>query len=251
MMTSSNPVLTGIAQIQQLVDLFKENARQFYRAVVMSVHSCPECEGPLSIVAPSRAQCKKCGHELDPTVQFQRSPCCNALLAMRRTHYACSTCGAVVQSKFIFDETVFDAQYFRENMSRCRERKRRQREELRFLLAASRSNDLRITDIPEINTIDGLAEALDSFVGDGWSADIARLVWDDGFQMETYRQLILSQLDGCVMTFDGFPTNCENTRLDRPRRFTTLIFMEHASEVWLEQRKEEILVRQYEANIEG
>ena len=249
-MISSRLLVEAIELVRDRVTVYRSHARLFYFEILLTIHRCPDCDGKMSMTGPSQCQCQ-CGTILDPTIQFQRSGCCDALLGRRRCHYACTHCGRTVASKFLFDEKLFDHLYFCEKISESRERKRRQKEELRCLLAASRSNELMITDIPEIAVVHGLSMALDEFVGATALADMADFISTDEFRMEDYRQMILSWLDDCTVRFGALPAIGEDPRLDRVRRFITLLFMEQDREVWLEQRGDEILVMRYEAHIEG
>jgi hypothetical protein len=86
-------------------------------------------------------------------------------LVRKTFHYACSRCGKVVPSRFLFDERVFDKAYFREMMQTSRERVKKKREELKRLLAGSRSGSLSILTEPSLDSIPGLAQNLDEFIG--------------------------------------------------------------------------------------
>ena len=143
---------------------------------------------------------------------------------------------------FLFDDRIINADYFREKMSEWRENKRRQREERRLFLAASRSNPLLLTENPDSNALRGLFETLDEFLGEAQTSD--ERAFRDGpvYRLDDYRQMILSRLAGAIFQFEAFPALIENRRLDRARRFLTLLFMEQAGEVLLEQRGGTILV---------
>ena len=123
----SNPLLSGIHLVSKRVAAFKEKARRFFHCVALSAHSCPVCGGPLTMTGPSACRCS-CGRAFDPTIEFQKSNCCGARLKRRQLHYACSVCGAVAPSRFLFDERLFDAEYFAERMRESRQRKRLRRD---------------------------------------------------------------------------------------------------------------------------
>ncbi len=250
-MMIENSLLYGIQRVEARIDDYRLRARHFYYCVVLSRHDCPRCGGRLASTGPSRAQCVCCAEIIDPSVHFQRSGCCNARLAFKRTHYACAHCGQIIRSEFLFDEHLIDTEYFREKMSEWRERKRRQREELRLLLAVSRSKDLVLAEIPDDGGLYGLFETLDEFVRGQQTQDEEPVRDEAAYRLEDYRQLILSRLAGAVLRFDAFPAIIENRRLDRVRRFSTLIFMEQFREIRLEQRGEDIWVMPYEADCEG
>jgi hypothetical protein len=242
-MTDSSLLIQAIEHARDRVALYRNHARQFYLEVVLSIHRCPGCGANMRMVRPSRCRCE-CGAILDPTIAFQRSSCCQAKLRLARNHYVCTNCGATVPSHFLFDEKLFAAQYMREKMSESRERKRRRREEIRLLLAASRSSDLCITDFPTADALGELSTVLDRFVGQEAVSDVAEFIGDDEFSMEDYRQAILSRLGGYSTRFDAFPAVCSDRRLDKVRRFMTLLFMEQDREVWLEQQGSTIMVMQ-------
>jgi hypothetical protein len=156
-----------------------------------------------------------------------------------------------VASKFLFQERLFDGQYFCEKMSESRQRKRRRREAMQRLLAASRSLDIAITEFPTNADLDSFSQVLDAFVGHEQMLDADAFLGRDCFQMEAYRSMVLASLQGRTVRFDTLPPVCPDKRLDRIRRFITLLFMEQAHEVWLEQREREILVMPYETYVEG
>jgi len=79
----------------------------------------------------------------------------------------CSRCHQTVQSRFLFDERIFDAAYFREMMKESRARAKRKREEVKRLLAGSRSGPLLLMEEPCLDSIPGLQEALDAFISSG------------------------------------------------------------------------------------
>jgi hypothetical protein len=107
-----NPLVHQINGILEYVDAYKERVRDFYFQVLLSQHACPTCGDALHMTGASECSCQS-GHIFDPTVSFQSSPCCHARLIRKTFHYACSRCHETVASKFLFDERVFDAEYFR------------------------------------------------------------------------------------------------------------------------------------------
>jgi len=244
----ANPLVQGILRAWGKVEVFKADARQFYYAVLLSAYSCPICGGRLRMTGPSECRCE-CEARFDPTVEFQRSSCCGAPLSRRALHYACSACKRIVPSRFLFDERVFDAAYFCEKMQESRERKRNKSEEIRALLAGARSGDLCITDLPNLGSIPGLEMALNNFIGLGDTGLLADFRDREEFRMNLYREAILGALPtGCSIHFSGISPLCENPRMDRARRFVTLIFMEQAGEVELIQHENDILVERHETH---
>ena len=80
-------------------------------------------------------------------------------------------------------------------MTESRERKRKKREEIRRLLAESRSGTIFLTEVPSLERIPDLVRDLDDFIqsGLGWAKEEGWGV-EDGFHMEEYRNHILSIL---------------------------------------------------------
>jgi hypothetical protein len=68
--------------------------------------------------------------------------------------------------------------------------------------------------------------------------------------METYRKTILEYLDGLEVMFSALPALCDDARVERARRFVTLVYMEHEGEVVLTQYENDILVEKNEADLE-
>ena len=161
---TGNLLIGGICRVLGRVSNFKEIAKAYYFEVVLSLYRCLECNGRLKILGVSECSCP-CGKTLDPTVVSQQSPCCNTRLLRRTFHYACSKCHGIVPSRFLFDEKLFDKSYFREMMQEARARERRKKEELKTILAGSRSDNLVVLEEPCLNSIPGLTEALNGFVG--------------------------------------------------------------------------------------
>lgn len=246
MVLSFNPLVLGMEHVHSRIARFKERARSFYFEVLLCTHPCPDCGARLVMSGASRALCEGCRKELDPTEAFQKSPCCGARLRLHRTHYACATCGAVVPSLFLFDESVFDATYFREAMRVSRERVREQRERVRLMLLGTRSDALSVTALPGLDEVPGLMEALAAFVQEA-ARSSEEFYGGDVFDMPAYRRVILEAVCSCSVLFDAIPTLGQDLRKDRARRFVTLLYMEQEREVVLTQYGEKIVVEKYEA----
>ena len=236
-------------RVESRIDDYRLRARHFYYRVMLSCHDCPGCGGQLVPTGPSRAQCVSCEMTLDPTVHFQVSPCCGAKLVHKMLHYACGKCGRTVPSRFLFDEIAFDNNYFTLKMQESRAHRRQRRREVAAMLAAARSEELPFTAIEEFCLPSGLEKDLNDLVGSVPAVMLLTdLTGESEYRMEQYRDLILSRLNNCLIQFTAIPALCPNPRMDRSRRFMTLIFMEQAREVWLEQQGTEILVASYEAH---
>ena len=168
----------------------------------------------------------------------------------RRRHYACSACGTTTPSRFLFDEYVVDAEYFRLAMAESRQRKRRAREQQLLSFAISRSDDLNLDKAPNVAALSGFVEDLDGFVRTQGNDEDQSPSLAGAFRMEDYRDMVVACLKDCSVHFDAIPALVSEERLDRARRFITLVFMEQAREVWLRQRGRDVLVMPYETHYE-
>lgn len=237
-----NPLLMGMHRVQGQVDNYRRRARSYYFDVVLSTVQCPNCHGRLEMTGQSQCRCQR-GHVFDPTMEFQNSPCCGAKLQRKTFHYACSQCGKTVQSRFIFNERLFDKAYFKQMMRDCRERKKRKREEIRQLLAASRSHRLEFTAAPDLGSIPGLLTDLDDFI----HQDMPQPTFLDSgiiFNIANYREHILSRLGWSSVSFHKIvPMDDDDKRRDRARRFITLIFMQSDQEVEIEQLDNDLMIQ--------
>ena len=231
---SANPLLSEVQDVLERVATYKQEARQFYWEVLLSAHACPECGGSLYAAAPGRCTCRS-GHSLDPTLAFQRSPCCQAGLRKLISHYACSRCGRSVPSRFLFDERVFDAAYFRERMRQSRERRIEQRRQLQHRIVSARSQWLVLDDLPGIGDVPGLLEDLSEFISQeqGPALQASPALSRDVFDLTAYEAAIRQALTPDGTLFSDIPPLSTKHRLDKARRFVGLIFMEHVGEVLL------------------
>ena len=235
----SNPLIKSIGQVLCRVSVFKELAREYYFEVLLSSYRCPECNGRLQMTGQSQCACP-CGKTFDPTLVFQQSPCCNDKLVRKTFHYACSRCHKTVPSRFLFDERLFDKVYFKEMMQESRDRARKKREEVGRLLAESRSDTLILLQEPNLESIPGLKEALDGFIGT--DIDLYAFSPNSGFNVDFYRDHILSVLGMGTRLFSDLPPIMEDRRKDKIWRFVTLIFMQQEGDVSLTQYGPDILV---------
>jgi hypothetical protein len=246
-----NPLLKGISRVKTRINEFKGKAKRFYFRVLLTQCECPKCNGELTMTAQSQCACS-CGHTFDPTLVFQRSNCCDAKLIRKTFHYACSKCGRTVHSRFLFDERIFDRTYFKEMMRESRARANRKREEIKRLLAESKSGTLSLTEAPNLEAIPGLIHDLNDFVGPG-SAQMLGGAFDTngGFRMEDYRKHILSILNSGEICFSDITPLTDDNRLDRVWRFVTLIFMQNDNEVRLGQYGRDLLIEKIDHETDG
>jgi hypothetical protein len=237
-----NPLLKGISRVKAQINEFKGKAKRFYFRVLLTQYECPKCSGELTMTGQSQCSCSR-GHAFDPTLAFQKSDCCEAGLVRKTFHYACSKCGKTVPSRFLFDERIFDKIYFKEMMRESRTRAKRKGEEIKKLLAESRSGALQLTEAPSLEAIPGLIQDLNDFVGTGSAQLLAGAFnTDSGFRMGDYRKHILSVLDPGELCFSDIPPLIDDNRLDRVWRFVTLIFMQNDHEVRLSQYGKDLLI---------
>ena len=241
--------IIGLAfKLADAVSRLVERARRFFYEVVLSSYACPGCGGKLAMVGEGRCRCMACGRELDPTTTFQRCSACGGKPVLRIRRYRCRACGADVQSRFLFDGLVFDAEYFRQKMAESRHRKCDKREQVREMLAESRSGPINPPQA-DLEAIPGLIDALNGLtVG----VDVAAwLPLCKGFDLNRYQRHVQGYLSDAELGFDDIPPLDQDTRLDRIWRFIAIIFLAHAGQVIIEQEGQRILVRQNEADREG
>ena len=153
-----------IEACQKAINEFKKKARDYYFEVVLSLYRCPHCGSRFQRVQDAQATCA-CGWQSDPTIEFQHSDCCGTKLTRKRLHYVCSKCHKITPSIFLFDERLFDREYFLDKMRRLRERRRLERFEKAQILLVGRSNSLILTDEVELDAIPNLCEDLNLLLG--------------------------------------------------------------------------------------
>ena len=248
-----NPLLQEINGILEFLEDYRIRVKDFYFEVLLSQYRCQKCGGALYMTGQSECACT-CGHRFDPTLAFQMSTCCMKPLTCKTFHYACSSCHKIVPSHFIFDERLFDAEYFREMMRDSRRRAMVKKEEIRRLLAETRSGALTLTDEPDFNTLPELFEDLDTFIqSNPYQISYESFDLKSGFDMTPYRTQILSLLACSPIRFSHVSPILGDNRRDRVRRFITLIFMDNDREIYLQQHGNDLLIRRHynEAYAEG
>lgn len=248
MSNSASFIFEEMEKVQASVKTFKERSKAYYFDVLFSKYRCPICTKKPKINSLSQAECI-CGYLFDPTLQFQRSSCCNARLIRQIYHYVCSQCGKYVKSLFLFDKRIFDKEYFREMMAQSRERKKQKREQFSQILR-DQSEELILGDSFDLEELESLSNDLDTFI-----LPIDRIPPEltleiEEFDMLRYRNHILT-LFSDELLFSSITPLAEDSKKDRAWKFITLIFMEHEREVWLTQYGNDILVERYEAHCEG
>ena len=227
-------------ELGQAVETFVGHARDFYYEVMLSNATCPRCEGGLRMLRESYCRCASCGSAFDPTVAFQRCPDCEGRVRLRICRYRCVLCGADVRSRFVFDARVYDAEYFRECMAQSRQRKLEGCVQAREAVIDTRSAVLSPV-FAGLDEVPGLIEALNGLVTDPALAALVPLA-AKGFDLKRYEAHVQMHLGDAETAFDDIPPLEDNRRLDRIRRFITIIFMAHAGALELRQDGADITV---------
>jgi len=200
------------------VQEFVEKVRRFYYWVMLLGYRCPKCNGLLVMV------CSVCG----------------GIPILRIRRYLCKDCGGDITSKFLFDGTVFNSDYFRQKMSESRQRKKQQRERVRQMLAESRSANLQLPQV-DLDSMPGLVDALN-----GLSAGPR-----DHFDLKRYERHIQAHIKDFPVSLLDIPPLSEDARKDLIWRFIAAIFLAHAGVVDIWQDERDIMVIEHEANTEG
>jgi hypothetical protein len=126
-------------------------------------------------------------------------------------------------------------------MKESRARAKRKKEEVRRLLAESRSGTLLLTEEPSLEAIPGLNDALNDFIRAEWLRNY-EFASKAGFRMDDYRDHILSVLGLGSRLFSDITPMIDDSRRDRIWRFVTLTFMAQDRVVELTQYGTDILV---------
>ena len=239
----NNPLIRSIKGVIGRVTDFKDKVRSFYFEVILSQYQCPECSGKLRMIEQSQCCCS-CGNSFDPTLAFQKSTCCGARLIKKTFHYVCSRCHEIVPSRFLFDEKVFDREYFKEMMRESRRKAKEKREEIRRILAESRSLDLHLTEEPDLDSIPGLIQDLNDFINEGVSMENDHSTFEakSNFNMDDYRDHILSILGWNSVSFSEIEPLIQDP-CDQIFRFITVVFMDHDAEIEITQHGDDLQIR--------
>ena len=129
-------------------------------------------------------------------------------------------------------------------MRESRDRKKRKREEIRRLLAASRSETLVFMEEPALDTIPGLVSDLNEFI-QGENLEFSDPIYEnrDIFNIEKYWSHIQSVLGWDPVHFSEIPPLDDDYRKDRAYRFITLIYMQNDREIDIEQDGNDLFVQ--------
>ena len=226
-------------RVAAAVAAYSQRVRRFFYAVVLSQRFCSRCGGDLVMIKESRCRCANCGHELDPTVAFQRCSDCGGRPKISVRRYRCSSCGADVPSRFVFDGLVFDAEYFRAKMAESRLRKQEERALRTTSPITTRSAPLDSEPI-DLRSVPGLVEVLDRLT----SRQESGFPWPvpHGFDLRRYESHIRAHIGPFEVSFDDIPPIEEDARKDRIWRFVAIIFMAHRGVLTIRQQGRTIMV---------
>ncbi len=181
-------------------------------------------------------------------MSFQRCSACGGAPRLRVRRYQCRHCRGDITSKFLFDGTVFDADYFRQRMSESRRRKKQQTERVRQMLAESRSADLPLPPA-DLNSAPGLVDALNGLTL-GLDTTLPTEPHDQ-FDLKRYETHIEAYIRHFPVNLLDIPPLGEDARKDLIWRFIAIIFLAHTGIVDIWQDEQDIMVIKHEANTEG
>ena len=236
-----NIIRRAFVMLEAVQHLFAR-AKRFYYMVVLLGHRCGGCNGRLLMTSESRCRCIRCNREFDPTVKFQRCPQCSGIPALRVRRYYCKNCGSEIVSKFVFETLPFEREYFKEKMAESRRRRQEKRQQVREMLAQSRSEALPL-DAVDLDSVPGLVAALNSL---SQGIDEQMLVELKGkFDLDRYQEHIKAHIEDLPIDLRGIPAIIEDARKDLIWRFIAVIFLEHEGEVEIRQEGQIIWVSKY------
>ena len=227
------------------VQNFFGRAKRFYYPVMLFGYRCPNCNGSLAMIAEGKCRCSLCGDEYDPTVEFQKCTKCGGTAVIKVSRYQCQGCGEAINSRFIFDGRVFDAQYFRAKMAESRQRKKEQRQRVRQMLAESRSPSLSPQSV-DLDSVPGLLDALNGLTA-GLDAGI-EVQGRDEFDLNRYESHIQGHIQDFPLALREIPPLSEDIRKDLIWRFVATIFLAHTSIVDIWQGDNDIMVIKHETD---
>ena len=239
-------IIALAASLSGAVAAVAERCRRFFYAVMLWGHVCPRCRGRLLMVAEGRCRCRSCGHELDPTVVFQRCTACGGVPALKVSRYSCKQCGADVPSHFLFEGLVFERDYFRHKMAESRQRKTQHRERVRQLLAECRSPALNLPGMADLHSVPGLLGALDQLTqsAETWCHSEGCSVFD----LKRYQSHILAHIGEISLSLVEVPSLEDDRRRDLIWRFVAAVFMAHMGLINIWQDGQDIMVMKREAH---
>jgi len=232
-------IITLAFDMGTAVEKFLIKARRFYYLVMLFGYRCPKCNGSLTMVKEGRCRCDTCKYEFDPTVTLQTCSQCGGVPVMKVRRYQCRHCGSDISSAFLFDGTVFNADYFRRKVAESRQRKQEKTDRVRKMLAECRSGPLTLT-ATDLDSVPGLVEALNSLTS-GVEAHMPPELKSQ-FDLDRYQTHIRSALKEGPMRLREIPPLAENLRLDLVWKFVAVVFLTHTGSVDIRQQGQTIWV---------
>lgn len=219
-------------ELRDAVETFAQKAKYFFYRVMLMGHSCPQCSHGLVMTAESRCKCRSCGYEFDPTVVFQRCSGCVGIPVLRIRRYFCRGCGAEIGSRYLFEGMVFDREYFAGKMADSRQRKAKQREHIRQMLADNHSGPLAF-EAMNLHSVPGLVETLNGLTQ---GSDEPR-TWQTKarFDLHRYQKHVTANIDAEPIKLHDIPPIIRDVRLDLIWRFVATVFLEHYGQVDMRQ----------------
>lgn len=228
--------------LSEAVEHFVGHARRFFYTVMLSDYTCPKCNGILDMLKEGRCQCGQCHYEFDPTVAFQHCSVCGGGVVLKIRRYHCKQCGMEVNSRFVFDTLPFEAEYFKQKMIESRRRKRLQLENVRQMLAQSRSSEV-VYDSGDLNSVPGLVEALNWLTNGIDEATLLEL--KNRFDLQKYEDHVIKSIGDRPTNLRDIPPIIEDLKRDLIWRFVAVIFLEHVRQVAVVQEQDMIWVAKY------
>lgn len=236
-------IITLAFDIGTAVEKFLIKARRFYYLVMLFGYRCPKCNASLTMVKEGRCMCDACRYEFDPTVTLQTCSKCGGVPVMKVRRYQCRQCGGDINSAFLFDGIVFNAEYFRRKVAESRQRKQEKTGRVRKMLAECRSGPLTLT-ATGLDSVPGLVEALNSLTS-GLEAHTS-LELKSQFDMDRYQAHIRSILTEGAVRLREIPPLVENLRLDLIWRFVAAVFLTHTGLINVCQQGQTIWVMNHD-----
>lgn len=207
--------------------------------LVLLGYRCRKCNGKLSMTGESRCCCQNCKQEFDPTVAFQRCSACGGIPVLRVRRYYCEGCDNEITSRFVFETLPFEREYFKQKMAESRQRKKEKLQQVREMLAQSRSDSLAFGAV-DLDSVPGLLTALNSLTQ---GIDESMLLELKGkFDLSRYQSHIKAHIKDFEIDLRGIPAIMENKRKDLIWRFIAAIFLEHEQEIEIRQDGETLWV---------
>ncbi|RKY10025.1 MAG: hypothetical protein DRP56_01815 [Planctomycetota bacterium] len=126
-------------------------------------------------------------------------------------------------------------------MAESRKRREQKRQEVRQMLAESRSDALEL-DSFDLNSVPDLVEALNQLTNVSESLNIDTKT---GFDLKRYEQHIQDHLRDYSINLTDIPPLSENLRRDLIWRFIAVIFLAHAGIIDIRQESSNIMVTKH------